>query len=521
MAGPTSHPIKPASYMEINNFYTSTVYEKGAEIIRMIRTMLGVDGFRKGMDKYFELYDGQAVRTEDFIHAMSVANGNYDFGQFERWYAQAGTPIVKADWTYDSDAKTFALTLSQTCPSTPGQDTKDPFYFPFGVGLLDSEGRDMPLNLAETKGQPQLDQGVLHLKEKEQTFVFNDISETPVVSLNRGFTAPIQLEASYSAQELAFLLGHDSDEFSRFEAGQILAGGLLDELIAKTKKGEELALDPLFAEAWGKVLADSKIDNAFKAPCLGLPAETRLHQGQKPILIDETHSARNFMRRELASKYEAELTTVYQSLNDNRAYSFNADDMGARELKNTCLSYLGTLENPATNALVWKQYQEANNMTDRYSALLILVNIHSEHRQEALDDFHKRFHTNQQVLQKWFATQASSVHPDTFDHVQKLLDAPDYDKSVPNLFRSLVGIFSRNHLHFHRKDGRGYSFVADKVLEMDGINPQMASSLAGSFKHLKKMPEANRALMEKELQRIKGTDGLSKNVYEIVSKTLA
>ncbi|MBT3584561.1 MAG: aminopeptidase N [Halobacteriovoraceae bacterium] len=506
-AGPTAHPIRPASYIEINNFYTATVYEKGAEVIGMIYTLLGKEGFRKGMDKYFELFDGGAVTTDDFIHAMSVANGDFEFAQFKNWYSQAGTPSVKAVGSYNPEKKSYSLSLTQTCPETPGLKNDKPFFIPLSLGLLGPDGSDLVSK-------------VINFTEKQQTFEFEDVSFKPVLSLNRDFTAPIRLETENTPEELAFLMAHDSDLFNRYEGGQVLAQAMMLEMISAKQNGNALEVSPLFIEAFGKVLTDGGIDNEFKALALTLPSEKVLQQELEIIDFEAIHHVREFVLVTLAGKFRNEFRGLYSNLNNGKAYAFNPADMGDRSLKNTCLGYLMTLADVEVDQLCLEQFNKGGNMTDQLAALANLVNKDVPERKIAVDAFYQQWEKETLVMQKWLAVQATSQLEDTFELVQKLQESPIYDAKVPNLVRSLVGRFCANDLQFHHSSGRGYTFIADKIIALDSVNPQMASSLARGFKYYERVKEENRALMETELKRILNTEGLSKNTFEITSKIL-
>ncbi len=506
-AGPTSHPIKPDSYIEINNFYTATVYEKGAEVIRMIHTLLGAEGFRKGMDKYFELFDGQAVTTEDFVHAMSVANNNFDFSQFKLWYSQAGTPRLKARGKWDEASKTYELTLTQSCPATPGQSEKKPFHMPIRLGLVGKNGSDLVNTMVE-------------LKSETQTFKFDGVSERPVLSINRGFSAPVVLDVDLSDDELAFLMGHDSDDFNRYEAGQMLGEKVLLGLISDKLAGRDLKMNEAYAKAFGLLLGDQNVDAAFKALALTLPAEGNLHQKQEVIEVAITHEVREWFMKELATRYQEDFKKLYDALAPAGEFSLDPKAMGERSLRNTALSYLVSLETSEMTALATKQFESATNMTAEIAALSLLCETKGSAKEEALSKFYNKWKDQTLVMQKWLMIQASSSLSDTLERVKKLESDAVYDKSVPNLVRSLIGSFARNAVNFHAADGSGYKFVADRILDIDTINPQMAAGLARAFKDFKRLPRSAQNFMKPELERILAQEKLSKNCYEIVSKTL-
>ncbi len=515
--GPMAHPIRPESYIEMNNFYTSTVYEKGAEVIGMYEAILGRDGFRRGMDLYFERHDGQAVTCDDFRAAMADANGA-DLDQFRHWYSQKGTPTVRASHCYDAEHKRYALTLEQHPPEGVQQDEYTPMHIPVRMGLLARDGSDLPLRLAD--GQTPTTR-VLHLKQARETFVFEGIHEHPVPSLLRGFSAPVKLECPRSRAELCFLMAHDSDPFNRWEAGQTLATELLLELATKAAGGQELEVDPEFVAAFAKVLADPELDGSLKSFALTLPAERQLAQMVEVVDVDALHCARTTMRRQLASSLRDQLTASYHALHDRGPYRPDAESVDRRSLKNTVLAYLGSLDEPAMTQLAAAQFAEANNMTDSQAALVVLANIDAPERSEALQAFHVRWQNHPLVIDKWFAIQASSKLPSTLDNVRSLLGHPDFTLKNPNRARSLLGVFGGgNQVRFHQSDGSGYALLADQVLLLDAINPSVAARVVRSFNHWKKFDSGRKALMQAQLTRIVGHEGLSKDVYEIVSRAL-
>ena len=506
-AGPTSHPIKPETYMEINNFYTATIYEKGAEVIRMIQTLLGVDGFRKGMDKYFELFDGQAVRTEDFIHAMSVANNNFDFTQFKNWYSQNGTPKLHATSQYDDKNQSLALTLTQEFASNTIKEAK-PYHMPVRVGLVGPDGADIV-------------EKVLELKEKTQTFIFPDVTSKPILSVNRDFSAPVKLTTDLTLEDQLFLMGHDSDSFNRFEATQVVSTKILLDLVEDKVKGKDLVLNPLYVEAFGKILNDTKIDEAFKALSMSIPAEGILHQEQDEIKFAETESVRTFVRKTLATAHHESLFKLYKSVDQGNVYKLDPKSMGQRDLKNKCLSLLSLVDDKNYKNLALTQFKAATNMTDELGALTSMVESHSPYMKEALDIFYKKWKHENLVMQKWLGVQTLDTSEAVFDSILALEKNEVYDKTIPNFVRALLGTFvASNKVQFNHPSGRGYKLIAERILELDKLNPQVASRLASGFKDMSKSPANLKALMKIELEKILKTDGLSKNVYEIVSKIL-
>ncbi|EQC44068.1 membrane alanyl aminopeptidase [Bacteriovorax sp. BSW11_IV] len=520
-AGPNAHPIKPKSYIEINNFYTATIYEKGAEVIRMYETLLGRDGFRKGMDKYFELHDGQAVTTEDFLNAMSVANGNYDFSQFKLWYDQAGTPKVVAKYNYDSSKKEFSITFTQSIPDTPGQTNKLPMLIPMKLGLLNASGKDMALTLVDASSQPQIAEGIVLLTKKEETFTFKNIDVLPVVSLNRNFSAPINLESDNSKEDLAFLMAHDSDSFNRYEAAQEFATQMMLDLVAKAQKAEKLSVDPLFEKAYGKIIEDNSIDNMFKALALTLPGQGTLHQRQEVIDYKATHAVCEFVLNSLASTYEREFAKIYSDLATEKPFSVSAAAMGERSLKNLALSMLMQIGTEETVAMAEGQFYNATNMTDEAKALQLLVHNEAQGADKAVKSFYDKWSSQTLVYQKLLGILGGNPSDSVYDKVLEMEQDKHYDRTVPNIVRALYGSFAANYTQFNHESGRGYKLVANKILELDKQNPQIASRFATLFKDYKRLPSNLKELAKVELTRIVETEGLSKNVFEIVSKTLA
>ncbi len=520
-AGPMAHPIKPKSYISIDNFYSATVYEKGAEVIRMVHTLLGEQGFRKGMDKYFELYDGQAVTTEDFLHAMSVANNDYDFSQFIRWYDQAGTPEVKANWSYDEKQKTFSLTLTQASPKTPADSgEKLPFHMPFRVGLVGSDGKDLELKLQGNLDQPQLTAGILHLRNESETFIFTDIDQRVVPSLNRQFSAPVKLKAEYSDDDLVFLMANDNDEFNRYECAQMLGLRVLDALISDSRNGKPLTLHQGYSDAFGAVLKDRSLSGSIKAACLGIPMESMVTADQNPVDYPNTIIARDFVRKALAQTHREELLSIYNDLNVSEAFSVSPDAIAKRDLKNAALGYLSELKGEREIELIHSQFENATNMTDELNSLSFLLEQEGKWRDSAKDKFYQKYAGETLVMQKWFAALGRATHPETPTLVKQLLGHEAYDKTIPNFVRSLIGSFTRNSRFFHAADGSGYKFVADQIIEMDAINPSVGAGIAQSFRIFKRLPDQLKELAKVELTRVSKTEGLSKNTFEIITKTL-
>ena len=517
-AGPTTHPIKPSSYMQINNFYTATVYEKGAEVIKMIETFLGEEGFRSGMDKYFELYDGQAVTTEDFIHAMETGGG-FDFGQFKLWYNQAGTPLLDITGRYDEKKQTYTLHIHQSCPPTKESKVKKPFHLPFAIGLLDENGVDLSLKL-ENRSAPSLDMGILPIREQREEFVFK-VPVKPIISLNRNFSAPVKWQFPYGLEDLSFLMAFDNNGVARYEASQLLAKRVLVQLIEKRQKKENMQLSSSYNEAFGKILTDNKIDPALLARIMLPPTESILQQDQKVLDFVSTHDTRRFVIRNLAKNHQDKLLSIYRKFKD-KPYDMNPQTMGERALKNTALFFLMNLENQHSSVIeeCFLQFKNADNMTDSLAALSLLADTDCKERETALEIFYNRWKKEPLVVQKWMAIQGRSSLPHTFDQVKKLLSHPLYDKTIPNYVRALLYCYSRNYIHFHREDGLGYAFIADQIIDLDSINPHVSAGLSHAFQQYKRLPEGLKNHVKPQLERIKQKKNLSSNTCEILNKIL-
>jgi aminopeptidase N len=520
-----AHPVRPDSFVEINNFYTVTVYEKGAEVVRMYQTLLGRDGFRKGMDLYFARHDGQAVTCDDFRMAMTDASGR-DLTQFERWYSQAGTPIVQAETRYDEAARTYTLRLIQSCPATPGQADKLPFHIPVAVGLLGKDGRDLPLTIA---GQQYGTTAVLELTEADQTFVFTDVPEQPTPSILRDFSAPVVLKHGYSDAELVHLFSHDSDPVNRWEAGQRLAMGRLLKLTgtvaansANSSGGVDgLDLDDVFVDAMRRMLADDTLDPAFRELALLLPSETMIADQLDVVDPMAIHAARQFMRADIGARLRTELLAQYQANQTPGEYSPDAASIGKRALKNLALSYLCAAPDEASIALAQRQFDEATNMTDRVAALSALMHARAPGAQDALQRFYDEFQGEALVVDKWFTLQATAPTTD-LAAVRELMGHPAFTLRNPNRARSLVAAFcTGNPVQFHAPDGSGCAFWAEQVIALDALNPQVASRLARAMDRWRRYAPALQEHMKTALQQVAGQTKLSNDVREVVSKALA
>jgi aminopeptidase N len=516
-SGPMAHPVRPDSFVEINNFYTVTVYEKGAEVVRMYQTLLGREGFRKGMDLYFERHDGQAVECDDFRRAMEDANGR-DLGQFERWYSQAGTPVVRAETRYDEQAKTYELRLVQSCPSTPGQPEKLPFHIPVAVGLLGADGRDMPLTI---EGKDAGTTAVLELVDEDQTFVFENVNEQPTPSILRDFSAPVILQYGYNDGELLHLFSHDSDPVNRWEAGQRLAMSRLLRLAGVAAIAGQLDLDDTFIEAMRKILTDDTLDAAFREQALLLPSESMIADQMDVVDPMSIHMARQFMRADIGTRLRAELLQAYEANQTPGEYSPDAGSIGKRALKNLALAYLAAAPSDESIGLAQQQFDGADNMTDRVAALAALVHARAPSAEDALQRFYDEFKNEALVVDKWFAMQASASTTDV-NKVRELMQHPAFNLRNPNRARSLVSTFcAGNPVQFHAPDGSGYAFWAEQVTALDALNPQVASRLARAMDRWRRYQPALQVHMKNALQQVAGLKKLSNDVREVVTKAIS
>jgi aminopeptidase N len=516
-AGPMAHPVRPDSFVEINNFYTVTVYEKGAEVVRMYQTLLGRDGFRKGMDLYFERHDGQAVECDDFRRAMADANGR-DLDQFERWYSQAGTPVVNAEGHYDEQAKTYTLRLAQSCPASPGQGDKLPFHIPVALGLLGADGRDLPLAI---KGKQLGTTAMLELVEAAQDFVFEGVPEKPTPSILRDFSAPVLLQYGYRDAELLHLFSHDSDPVNRWEAGQRLAMGRLLRLTGVAAGTGAMELDDTFIEAMRKILTDESLDCAFREQALLLPSETMVAEQVEVVNPMAIHMARQFMRAVIGERLRNELLAQYHANQTPGEYSADAVSIGRRALKNLALAYLTAMPDDAAIELARKQFDEADNMTDRVAALGALIHARAPAAPGALARFYNEFKHEALVVDKWFSMQATASTTDV-GQVRALMKHPAFNLRNPNRARSLVASFcAGNPVQFHAADGSGYAFWAEQVTALDALNPQVASRLARAMDRWRRYAPALQVHMKKALQQVAGLKKLSNDVREVVGKALA
>ncbi|PAU89029.1 aminopeptidase N [Pseudomonas sp. WN033] len=520
-AGPMAHPVRPDSFIEISNFYTLTVYEKGAEVVRMLHTLCGAEGFRKGTDLYFERHDGQAVTCDDFVKALEDANG-LDFSQFKRWYSQAGTPRLEVHSHWDAATGQFSLLCKQSCPPTPGQSEKLPFVIPLRMALLDSEGQEMPLKLVG-ESAARGNETVLALTEAEQVFTFEGLAEEPLPSLLRGFSAPVKLNYPYSRDDRVFLAKHDPDGFNRWEACQALAVDVMQGLVDIHRAGRPLLADQRLIEVYRTLLADNALDPAMVAEMLRLPSEAYLVELAEVADVEAIHLVRETLRRELALALRSEMLARWRQLNVAEPYSAEATAMARRSLKNTLLGYLMIEAGDDMLAACVRQFVEANNMTDRQAALVALVNSpFEEAKQAALAQFAERWQGYPLVMDQWFSVQAICGLSGALERVEALMQHPAFNLRNPNKVRALIGAFAnQNLIGFHRADGAGYRFLAERIIELNALNPQIASRLTTPLTRWRKFDSARQGLMRAELERIMALEGLSPDVYEVVSKSLA
>lgn len=513
-SGPLAHPVRPDSYVEINNFYTATVYEKGAEVIRMLKTLIGLEAFRKGMDIYFKKYDGQAVTTDEFVASMSEAS-NMDLTQFKLWYTQAGTPEISIKESFDANNQVYRLTLTQHCKATPNQNSKLPMHIPIAIGLLDSvTGKDL---LSEkTK--------ILQLTQKEQTFEFKNLKgNKPILSILRGFSAPVKIKSDLSIAELAFLLQHDSDDFSRWDAGQQFVERFILQryqhtLIKQSQSNLNNAIqndiEGLWINAMQSLLKNQQVHPALKAELLSLPSLSYLIELLDSVNIDILQDALNYAKHTLIKSCAPLFSQIYQQNISNEPYAYTPGQTAKRYLKNTALRYL------TDGKLCLEQWQHAHNMTDSFAAVAAISDKDCPERTHLLDAFYERWQHDTNVLDKWFRVQASSEISNALEVVKSLTKHPAFSIKNPNKVYSLLNAFVMSNPAFHHISGEGYQFIADKILELDPLNPQVAARLLKGFSNWKKLDKTRQQMISKELLRIKNTPNISKDVYEVADKSL-
>ena len=518
-SGPMAHPIRPESYVSMDNFYTATVYNKGAEIIRMYHTRLGEAAFRRGMDLYFERHDGAAVTCDDFRAAMADA-GHQDFDSMDLWYSQAGTPDLYVEGAYDANAKTYQLKASQSYSdlsgNLPGTQNREPVPIPIRIGLLGPDGNDLPLRGADD--QPM---DLLILDQASETFELHDVGSPVVLSVLREFSAPVRLHIQRDDRELAFLMAHDSDSFSRWDSAQQFASRVIMKLCKDAEsQSTKQALDA-YVDSFGVVLATEGLDEAFKSLMITLPTEGVVGQSMDVVDPDAIHHARETLRTRIARQHSSTLLTTYESLTRKGNHQLSQDAVRRRRLKNVVLDYIAKLPTDESAVLIVQQFETADNMTDMQAALAILADSEMTQREPALADFYGRWKSDPLVLDKWFAVQAASSRRDTVELVTGLTKHDDFVLTNPNRVRSLLGTFSSNQVCFHQIDGSGYRLLADHVVKIDSQNPQLAARLVGAFNDYRRFDSERQELMCAELSGIAAHHDLSKDVQEIVDRALA
>lgn len=514
-AGPMAHPIQPDSYLEINNFYTVTVYNKGAEIIRMIHTLLSKDGFRRGMDLYFSRHDGQAVTTEEFLSAMEDAN-DVDLKQFRRWYKQAGTPTVSVSEEYDSNTQKYVLKLTQSTPATPGQELKQAFDIPVVMGLMGEDGQALKSCYQDTC----LQQHTLRLNQAEQSFVFTHVEQKPILSLLRGFSAPVKLRFDRPDKELAFCMAHDADEFNRWDVGQQLACRIILSLIENIRAEKALSIPSYFVDACQYTFSNTELDKALIARALSMPSHAYVAEQMDEIDVDAIHQSLLFVHKYLGKNLQDKWLALY---NDNSATTFDWSpaSMAQRLLKNTALLYLVQSGEASAEVLALQQFETASNMTDQLAAFRIIVHYGKRYHEKVIDLFYQQWKHDQLVMDKWFTIQATSPRLETLARVKDLFHHEDFDLKNPNRVRSLIGAFcAGNPVCFHMSSGEGYALLGEYIEQLNDLNPQIAARLTIPLTRWKRYPAARQNLMKAELQRLVEIPELSRDVYELVSKSL-
>jgi aminopeptidase N len=518
-AGPNSHPVRPDSCMAVDNFFTMTIYEKGSEVIRMMQTIVGRKGFRKGMDEYFKRHDGQAVTTDDFAAAIADANGK-DFTQFKRWYVQSGTPVVSVQERFDAAKKEFHLKLSQTCPPTPGQATKEPFHIPLMMGLLDKSGQELQLNCAGIQKNSD-GKFLIELKHTEEEYVFTGISERPVLSILREFSAPVNLKWEAAEEDLYFLIEKDPDSFNRREMAQKVGLTVLADLVAQSRKGQSLAVNKKFVDALSKIVRDEKLDPAFKAKMLQLPSLDILAQQQPVLDATAFYRAKIALRKAIAMENRQHFLDIYKKYHGVDPTSRNTKVFGHRSLKNQALAYLAELHEEEITKMIDAQYWNAKNMTDRMMAMTLLSDTSSPLREKVLADFYNEWKDDSVVINKWFTAQATtSSRPQTLEDVKMLAKHPAFNINNPNNVYSLLRAFGANLVRFHDPSTDAYAFYADKIIEIDAKNPQVAARLCSAFNFVKKLDDSMKSKALTQIKRIVAEETLSKNSRELLQSAL-
>lgn len=517
-AGPMAHPVRPESYIEMNNFYTMTIYQKGAEVIRMMHTLLGDEAFRRGVRLYLERHDGQAVTIEDFVTALEDASG-IDLGQFRLWYSQAGTPELHVDDEYDGAARVYTLRVRQHCPPTPGQADKAPMHIPLSVGLRDGRGEALPLRLDGDDAYTDAPgQRVLSVRAAEETFRFENVGERPTPSLLRGFSAPVKLRYAYTADQLRFLSRHDDDAFCRWEATQQM---LLSDILGAIERGGKPDSATPLADTLHSLLENTAIDSGLLAEMLALPSEIYIAEQLSEVNVDAVVGARERLRLNLANGLREPLLACYHATQPRQPYTYVASEAGRRRLHNLCLGYLCSLNEPSLLTLASRQFETTDNMTDAMGALAALNDIESDTRAQVFESFHGLWRGQALVMDKWLTLEATSRRPGALDRVRKLLHHEAFDLRNPNRVRALLGAFCMHNMPgFHQIDGAGYRLIADQVLALDRTNAQVAARLVSALARWRRYAGERGTLMKAQLERIMASPELSPDVYELASKSL-
>jgi len=517
-AGPMAHPVRPESYIEINNFYTVTIYEKGAELIRMMHTLLGAKKYRAGLDLYFERHDGQAVTCEDFVRALEDANG-VDLKQFRRWYSQSGTPSLYVSSQYDQAKQQLRLNFEQNIMPTETQPEPQPMHIPVRLGLLRHDGSAQAL-LLQGEAVEVGYECVLDIKEKRQSFVFEAVDQPVMPSLLRGFSAPVRLNFDYSDSDLSFLITHDSDSYNRWEAAQQLISRVVKRNAEALRNDEQLELPESLLDGIRQLLTDQKQDSALRAEALDIPSEESVAEGEQLIQIDSLNTSRRWMIEQCGSELQQELLANFEALTVTE-FSIDASAIGARRLKNLCLEWLVAANPEQHGHLAAAQYKNANNMTDSLAALRCLVDTNLAVRDELLADFYDRWKDERLVMDKWFSLQAASQRDDVLEAVKQLHQHPLFTIENPNRVRSVVGAFcGLNSVHFHAQDGSGYRYLADFLMQYDNINPQVAARLCTALSRWARFDDTRQQHTKDALRQILASDSLSRDTYEIAFKAL-
>jgi len=513
-AGPMSHPIRPERVMEMNNFYTLTVYEKGSEVIRMLHTLLGENKFQQGMQLYVQRHDGQAVTCDDFVAAMQDASG-IDLTLFKRWYSQSGTPQVFVTDHYDSETQTYQLTFKQKTQPTADQEKKLPLHIPIDIELLDNSGNAIELSEGKTTR-------VLSLTQKEQTFVFKAIKAQPVPCLFRGFSAPVKYQYNYSDEQLLDIMSFASDEFSRWDAGQTLFNKYLMDNVKAVQTGHSLSLPMIFIDGFKSVLVSEALDPALIADMFTFASESGLYELFDVVDIEAIHEAREFMLNEIATQLNELFVDIYLRHQEPKAYQPNIDDIAKRRLKNLALLFIARVDKNLANEYVLAQIASCNNMTDHLGALHAANSGLLDCREEVMQAFDDKWHENGLVMDKWFALQASMPSGKALSVIEKLFEHRSFDFNNPNRLRSLVGAFAQNNsYYFHQSDGRGYTFLTDQIIKLNKQNPQVASRLITPLIQFKRLDKKRIELIKIELNRLLALPDLVVDLYEKVTKALA